>query len=81
MRNNPLTRSEIPVLQHTCVSKFTACIAFLIHLDDVMRAFQKKRGLDIQDWYFSERMEINSAGEKDKKRMKRQNYVVQERVQ
>ena len=36
---------------------------------------EKKRGLVILDWYFGERMEINSAGEKGKKREERQNFV------
>ena len=69
----PLT---LPLLMNqTCSSsihvyKKTACSGFLLYLDDVMRAFQKKRGLDIQDWYFGERMDNNSAVEKEKKRRK-----------
>ena len=61
--------------QYTCVSKFTACIAFLLYLDDVMRAFRKKKGLVIQDWYFGEGMESYSMCEKGKKRKERQNFV------
>ena len=34
--------SSILVYQNLLLS----CIAFLLYLDDVMRAFQKKRGLD-----------------------------------
>ena len=36
---------------------------------------EKKRGLVIQDWYFGEGMETNSAIEKVTKRKERQNLV------
>ena len=48
---------------------------FLLYLDDVMRAFKKRRGLDIYVCYFGERMESNSAGEKEKKSKERQNIL------
>ena len=35
----------------------------------------KKEGVCISDWYFGERMEANSAGEKGKKSEERQNFV------
>ena len=35
-----------------------------------MNAFVKNWGLVIQDWYFVEGMDSNSAGEKDKKERK-----------
>ena len=52
---------------YLCIN-FTACIAFLLYLDDVMRAFRKKRGLVIWDWYVGKRMESSSVCEKDTKR-------------
>ena len=48
---------------------------FLLYLDDFMHAFKKRRGLDIQDCYFGEGMESNSAGEKEIKRKERQNIL------
>ena len=36
-------------------------------MDDVTNAYWEKRGLVISDWYFSEGIETNSAGEKVKK--------------
>ena len=50
---------------------FTAFIAIALYLDDVMRAFRKKRVLVNWDWYFGERMETSSLCEKDKKRKDR----------
>ena len=41
--------------------------AALLYLDVVTNAYSKKKGLVILDWYFSERMETNSASEKGKK--------------
>ena len=40
----PETNNDLVV--NLCII-FTACIAFLLYLDDVMRAFRKKRGLVI----------------------------------
>ena len=60
---------------YTCVLKFTAWIAFLLYLDDVMGAFKKRRGLDISDCYSGERMESNSACEKEKKQKERQKIL------
>ena len=47
----------------------------MLSLDDIMRAFRKKRVLVNWDWYFGERMETSSLCEKDKKRKGRQNFV------
>ena len=51
----------------TSGSFFTACMAFLLYLDDVTNAYWEKRGLVISDWYFGEGMENNSTGQKVKK--------------
>ena len=54
---------------------FKACIAFLLYLDDITNAFSKNRELVILKWYFGERMENNSASEKDKISKEKQNFV------
>ena len=48
---------------------FTACIASLLYLDDVMNAYCKKWELVIQDCYFGEGIDNNSAGEKVKRNL------------
>ena len=63
----------VDLQQYTCALFFTACNIFLLYLDDVMHAFEKVRGLVIQGWYFSGRMEINSMGENGNKRKECQN--------
>ena len=45
-------------------------MAFLLYLDEIMRAFRKKKGLVILDWDFGEGMDSNSTGEKVKKERK-----------
>ena len=45
----------------------------MLYLDDVKSACFKRRGLDILDCYFGERMESNNANEKEKK--ERQNIL------
>ena len=51
---------------YTCVSFLKACIAFCCTW--MTSPMHIKKGLVISDWYFGERMETNSAGEKGEKR-------------
>ena len=46
---------------------FTACSIFLLYLDDVMGAFEK-RELVIWNWYFSGRMDTISMKKKGNER-------------
>ena len=53
---------------------------FLLYLDDVMRAFEKIRGLVIWDRYSSGRMETTSTKKKGNERKGCQNIVQKLRV-